>query len=359
MTHFNKDIAHNQLPGLPPNADLESKAILSKVIKASRALAHLNGALSNLPNPTLFLDTIHLQEAKLSSEIENIITTSDDLFQSAIAEKNLTNPAIKEVLHYKKALWLGFEELKSRPFITTNLCIRIVRCIKQNSSSIRKTPGTALQTIQGETIYTPPNGEDLIREKMANLENFINNENSIDPLIKLAVMHYQFEAIHPFEDGNGRTGRILLLLYLKMTDLLNVPALYLSEYILQNKSEYYKLLQGVTENGEWEDFILYMLDMIETSARQALSKVDEITAAMTEYATQIKEHLPKVYSKDLIELMFHLPYIKRKTLIEAGLGTPKTVGNYLIELEQAGFLSSKKVGKEKLYLNEALMGILT
>jgi Fic family protein len=197
-------------------------------------LAQLNGALQNLPNPALFLDTIYLQEAKASSEVENIITTNDDLYQSLVADRKAENPATKEVLSYKEALWLGLEELKVKPFITTNLCIKIVQCIKQNTASIRVTPGTTLSTPLGETIYTPPSGETVIREKLANLEKFINADNRIDPLIKMALMHYQFEAIHPFADGNGRTGRILLLLHLKLSGLLNIPAIYLSEYIIKD-----------------------------------------------------------------------------------------------------------------------------
>ncbi|MEX2437863.1 MAG: Fic/DOC family N-terminal domain-containing protein, partial [Candidatus Babeliales bacterium] len=228
MVQFNRKAPFNQLPKLPPGVDLETKEILRKTISASRALAHLNGALTNLPNPRLFLDTIHLQEAKASSEIENIITTNDDLYQSVVADKKL-NAATKEVLNYKEALWLGLEKLYVRPFITTNLCIEIVQRIKQNTAGVRVTPGTTLSNTRGEVIYTPPSGEDIIREKLANLEQFINQDDSLDHLIKMALMHYQFEAIHPFSDGNGRTGRILLLLYLKMTNLLDIPAIYLSD----------------------------------------------------------------------------------------------------------------------------------
>lgn len=358
MHQFIREQPYNDLPLLPPNVELETKKVLIKTISASRTLAQLNGAIINLPNPRLFLDTIHLQEAKASSEIENIITTNDDLFKSAIAEKKLDNPATKEVLNYKEALWLGLERLESKPFITTNLCIEIVQCIKQNSSGIRVTTGTTLSNTKGEVIYTPPSGENVIREKLANLEKFINQENSLDPLIKLALMHYQFEAIHPFTDGNGRTGRILLLLYLKMAKLLDIPAIYLSEYIIQNKTEYYKKLRGVTENNDWESMILYMLDMIETTASKGLVRLDRIIELMDKTAQKIKAELPKVYSKDLIEVLFKLPYTKRQFLINARLGTSKTVGNYLYSLEEKGYLKSFRVGKEKLYLNHNLMKIL-
>ena len=365
MDKFNRRIPYNDLPLLPPKTDVETKSILRKTISAGRALAQLKGTLLNLPNLTLFLDTIYLQEAKASSEVENIVTTNDELYKSLVADRKIENPATKEVLNYKEALWLGLEQLKSKPFITTNLCIKIVQCIKQNNASIRNTPGTMLSNTQGELIYTPPAGEPVIREKLANLEKFINKpihpaggDKTIDPLIKMALMHYQFEAIHPFSDGNGRTGRILLLLYLKLSGLLDTPAIYLSEYIIKNKTEYYRRLRDVTENKEWEAYILYMLDMIEETSMKGLERLNKITAAMEKTAGEIKKRLPKIYSKDLIEILFRLPYTKRQHLIGENIGNLKTVGNYLITLEQNGFLKSVKVGKEKLYLNQQLLEIL-
>ena len=358
MKGFNKSIPYNDLPLLPPKAELETKEILTKTIRASRALALLNGAIRNLPNPSLFLDTIHIQEAKASSEIENIITTNDDLYQAVVADKKFDNPATKEVISYKEAIWLGFSRLEQRPFITTNLCIELVQCIKQNTAGIRTTPGTTLSNTRGEVIYTPPSGEQVIREKMANLETFINENDSIDPLIKMAIAHYQFEAIHPFSDGNGRTGRILLLLQLKLEKLLDVPALFLSEYIIKHKDMYYEGLRSVTENNDWSKFILYMLDMVETTSIKGLERLESIVHLMDTTGQEIKDKLPKVYSKDLVEVIFKLPYTKRQNLINAGLGTSKTVGNYLMALEEEGFLKSIRVGKEKLYLNLPLMNIL-
>ncbi len=358
MEKFNRNIPYNDLPLLPPNEDIETKNILRKAISAGRALAQLNGTLLNLPNPSLFLDTIYLQEAKASSEVENIITTNDELYKSLVADRKVENPATKEVLSYKEALWLGLEQLKTKPYITTNLCIKIVQCIKQNSASIRNTPGTTLSNTQGEVIYTPPSGETIIRDKLGNLEKFINEDEAIDPLIKMAILHYQFEAIHPFSDGNGRTGRILLLLYLKLSGLLDTPAIYLSEYIIKNKVEYYRCLRAVTEKKEWEDYILYMLDMIEETSNKGLKRLIKITTAMEETAAEIKKKLPKVYSKDLIEILFRLPYTKRQYLLDENIGNLKTVGNYLIALEENGFLRSEKVGKEKLYLNPKLLEIL-
>jgi len=358
MNKFDPKVPYNNLPLLPPKADVETKSILRKVISAGRALAQLNGTLLNLPNPTLFLDTIYLQEAKASSEVENIITTNDELYKSLVADRKVEDSATKEVFSYKEALWLGLEQLKTKPFITTNLCIKIVQCIKQNSASIRVMPGTTLSNAAGKIVYTPPSGEAVIRKKMANLEKFVNEDNGIDPLIKMALMHYQFEAIHPFSDGNGRTGRILLLLYLKLSGLLDIPAIYLSEYIIKNKSEYYQKLRGVTEKNEWEAYILYMLDMIEETSAKGLERLNKITTAMDKTADKIKKKLPKIYSKDLIEILFRLPYTKRQHLIDENIGNMKTAGSYLIALEENGFLKSVKVGKEKLYLNHQLLKIL-
>lgn len=358
MNSFDKSKPYNSLPLLPPKADLETKEILRKTIQASRALAQLNGAIRNLPNPSLFLDTLHLQEAKASSEIENIITTNDDLYQAVVADKKFDNSATKEVISYKEAIWLGFERLEKKPFITTNLCVELVQRIKQNSAGIRTTPGTTLSNTKGEVIYTPPSGEQIIRDKMANLETFINENQSIDPLIKMAISHYQFEAIHPFSDGNGRTGRILLLLQLKLEHLLDIPALFLSEYIIKHKDKYCKGLRAVTEKNDWSIFILYMLDMVEKTAIKGLKRLESIIQLMETTGQEIKEELPKVYSKDLLEVIFKLPYTKRQNLIDIKLGTPKTVGNYLIALEGKGFLKSVRVGKEKLYLNQKLMDIL-
>jgi Fic family protein len=358
MGDFDRKTPYNTLPLLPPTVALESTKVLRKTITASRALAQLNGAIVNLPNPQLFLDTIHLQEAKASSEVENIITTNDDLYKALVADKDFNDPASKEVLNYKEALWLGLERMETRPFITTNLCIEIMQCIKQNSSGIRTTPGTTLANAQGAIIYTPPSGEDVIRTKMANLEKFINEDEHFDPLVKLALMHYQFEAIHPFADGNGRTGRILMLLYLKLSGLLSVPAIYPSDYIIRNKAEYYRRLQAVTEKEDWGNWVLYILDMVETTAIKGQDRLKEVRQLMESMAEEIRSQLPVVYSKELIEVLFRLPYTKRQHLIDAGLGTPKTVGSYLTQLENAGFLRSEKVGKEKLYLNFRLMEVL-
>ena len=356
---YNSELPFNDLPLLPPQVEIESNAILKKTIAASRALSELKGAITNLPNPTLFIDTINLQEAQASSAIENIITTHDELFKASIAEKKNDNSATKEVLQYKDALWFGVEQIENRPILTTNLFIVIMQIIKENQSSIRNTPGTQLKNpATNAVVYTPPEGENVIREKLKNLEDFMHAEDDIDPLVKMAIIHYQFEAIHPFFDGNGRTGRIILLLYLKMTRLLDLPALYLSNYIIQHKDKYYTNLRKVTEDGNWEDWILYMLDMVEQTALKGRSQIAGIEKLMNEMGKEIQEKLPKIYSKDLVEALFRLPYTKRNQFEKAGLVNLKTVGNYLVELEKAGFLKSEQVGKEKLYLNYKLLEVL-
>lgn len=357
---YNPEVPYNELPLLPPNADFETKVILKKLITASRALSELKGAITNLPNPTLFIDTINLQEAQASSAIENIITTQDELFKASVADRKYENQATKEVMHYKDALWFGVQQIENRPILTTNLFINLMQIIKENQSGIRNTTGTQLKNpATGTIVYTPPEGENIIREKLKNLEDFIHSEDHpIDPLVKMAIIHYQFEAIHPFFDGNGRTGRIILLLYLKMTELLNLPALYLSDYIIKNKDQYYTNLRKVTEDGNWEDWILYMLDMVEKTALKGRNQIAAIEELMNEMSKEIQSKLPKIYSKDLVELLFRLPYTKRSQLEVAGIGTIKTVGTYLKELEAAGFLKSETVGKEKLYLNFRLLEVL-
>jgi Fic family protein len=252
------------------------------------------------------------------------------------------------------------EQIENRPILTTNLFITVMRIIKENLSSIRNAPGTKLKNPATNTVvYKPPEGENVIREKLKNLEDFIHAEDNIDPLVKMAIIHYQFEAIHPFFDGNGRTGRIILLLYLKITGLLDLPSLYLSNYILQHKEKYYLNLRKVTEEGEWEDWIMYMLDMVEQTALKGRRQIAEIEKLMNEMGTEIQKKLPKIYSKDLMLELFRLPYTKRNKLEKAGLGNLKTVGNYLKELENKGFLKSEQVGKEKLYLNIKLLEVLS
>ena len=356
---YNPLVPYNELPDLPPLVDIESKAILRKVISASRALSELKGAIRNLPNPLLFIDTINLQEAQASSAIENIITTQDALFQASITDLKVEDSATKEVIHYKDAVWFGIEELEKKPVLTTNLFISLMQILKESQTGIRNLPGTQLKNpMTGKVVYTPPEGEETIRNKLKALEIFMNTEDRIDPLIKLALIHYQFEAIHPFFDGNGRTGRILLLLYLKFCGLMDLPALFLSSYILENKNAYYVNLRKVTESNDWETWILYMLDMIEVTSQSGRMRIGKIEILMKTMGDEIQKALPKIYSKDLVEVLFRLPYTKRNFLENAGLGNLKTSGTYLKSLEEKGFLKNVMVGKEKLYLNFRLMQLL-
>ena len=262
---FDPQKPYNQLPLLLPRKDLETKAILKKAIAAGRALAELKGIGSNIPNQTILINTIALQEAKSSSEIENIVTTNDALFKAFSAQSSHVDSATKEVLRYREALWEGFNTLKKRPVITTNLLIQLVQTIKQNQAGIRNAPGTAVANAStGEVLYTPPEGESIIRDKLKNLEDYIHEEDATDPLVKLAVMHYQFEAIHPFFDGNGRTGRILCILFLIHRELLELPILYLSKAIIETKTDYYKLLRQVTVSDAWEPWVLYVSPKLPT-----------------------------------------------------------------------------------------------
>jgi len=352
---------YNDLPLLPPNQDIETKAILKKVISAGRALAELKGLGETIPNQAILVNSIILQEAKASSEVENIITTHDALFRAFTAQTGQINPATKEVLRYREALWEGFNTLHKRPFLTTNLFIRIVQTIRANQAGIRNTPGTkVLNAATGEVVFTPPEGEAVIREKLKNLEEYIHAEDRVDPLIKLALIHYQFEAIHPFTDGNGRTGRIVNILYLVSKGLLDLPVLYLSKHIIEQKSDYYRLLRSVTEHGQWEPWILYILEAVEQTALHTRDKIIAIRNLMDETLQYAKEKLPpRVYSKDLVEILFRQPYTKGQFLVDAGIVKRQAAAEYLKKLEEIGILSMRKIGKENLYLNTKLYELLS
>jgi cell filamentation protein, protein adenylyltransferase len=358
---FSSDKPYNDLPLLPPKADLESKATLKKVISAGRAMAELKGLGETIPNQTILVNSILLQEAKASSEIENVVTTHDALFKAFSAKTSKIDPATKEVLRYREALWEGYRSLKSRPLLTTNLFIKIVQTIRANNAGIRKTPGTKVANeTTGEVVFTPPEGEGIIRSKLKNLEEYIHADEEVDPLIKLALIHYQFEAIHPFSDGNGRTGRILNILYFTYKNLLDLPVLYLSKYIIENKSDYYRLLRGVTEHQAWEPWILYLLEAVEQTALHTRNKILDIRELLTKTIEYTKKNLPShVYSKDLIELLFYRPYTKAQFLVDAGIVKRQAAAEYLKKLEEIGVLNSQKMGKEKLYLNMKLYEILS
>ncbi|MDP3388220.1 MAG: Fic family protein [Eubacteriales bacterium] len=350
----------NKLPMLPPELELETIAVLKQLARANRALAELKGYADTIPNKHILINAVMINEAKDSSAIENIITTHDDLYK-AMSEASGASPAAKEVASYRTALWQGYELVKAREMLTTNMIIEIQGIIEKNRAGIRKLPGTVSKNERtGETVYTPPAGEAEIRDLLGNLEKYINedHDNDIDPLIKLAVIHYQFESIHPFYDGNGRTGRIINVLYFVLKDLLDSPILYLSSYIIKNKSAYYRLLQEVRTGNNWEEWILYILTGIEETAIEALRLVKRINSEVETMRAEIKEKLPKIYSKELIDLLFYEFYTKIN-YVEKGLSvTRKTAVSYLNSLEEEGFLTSEKIGKERIYQNKRLYDLV-
>jgi len=358
---FNPKIPYNDLPPLPPRQDLETRAVLKKTVTARSALAELKGLGATIPNQAMLVDSLILQEARTSSEIENIITTSDALFQAFSAKTRQIDPVVKEVLHYREALWNGFNELKERPLLSTNLFIDLVRTIKGHTEGIRRIPGTTIaNAATGEILYTPPEGEAVIRDKLKNLEDFLHTPDAVDPLVKLSAIHYQFEAIHPFADGNGRTGRIINILYLIQQGLLDLPVLYLSKAIIERKNDYYRLLRQVTEKDLWEPWILYMLEAVEQTACFTRDRILEIRALMEETMEAARAKLPeRVYSKELIETIFRQPYTKSQFLVDAKIAKRQTAAEYLRELEKNGILKAHKMGKETLYLNVKLYALLS
>ena len=355
---FDRAKPFNDLPLLPPKTELETKAVLKQTIASARALADLRGIAAKVPNPGILINGIVLQEARLSSEIENIVTTSDELYRAAANGDGGADTQTKEVLRYREALWHGFEQIKKRG-LSANLSIEIVGIIRQLQMDVRKAPGTALKNQAGEVIYTPPEGELLIRDKLSNLEKFIHDDDVVDPLVKLAVMHYQFEAIHPFSDGNGRTGRILNVLYLVEKGLLDLPVLYLSHYILRKKADYYAGLRNVTEDGEWEEWVLFMLRGIEQTARETCELVDRILKLMEETAGRVKTKGGGIYSKDLIEVIYSNPYCRIRFLEEAGIAKRQTASSYLQKLAELHVLEPVKVGREMYYINRGLLKVLS
>ncbi|WP_340105796.1 Fic family protein [Rhodohalobacter sp. 8-1] len=358
---YSPDKPYNTLPPLPPEAEIETPAVLKAAIRANRVLGELKGKSESLPNPSMLVNSITLQEAKSSSEIENVVTTNDKLFTALSADDTQVDPQTKEVLRYRQALWQGVERLGERErSLTTDLFIMLMQTIKETTEGIRKDSGTVIANPNSrKIIYWPPEGEGLIRNFLENLEHYFNAQDRVDPLIKMAVAHYQFEAIHPFEDGNGRTGRLINILYLIDKGLLNQPVLYLSDAIISQKQAYYRLLRGVTEDGEWEPWILFMLEAVETTSRQTMQQISEIMTLLESTLDLARERLPdRVYSKELIELIFEQPYCKVKHLVDRGIAKRQTAADYLRELEDAGILKSKQVGRENLFLNVGLYELL-
>ena len=351
---FDRNQPYNDLPPLPPGVELENKAVLKQAIAANRVLANLRGLAAQIPNQGMLISSIVLQEARLSSEIENIVTTNDELYRADADADGKTDAHTKEVLSCREALYHGFHALKNRP-LTTNLFVEIVQRIKQSDMQVRAIPGTALQNKLGEVIYTPPVGDAVIRDKLSNLEKFIHADDDLDPLVKMAVMHYQFEAIHPFPDGNGRTGRILNLLFLVEKGLLDVPVMFLSRYIIANRAAYYEGLRRVTELNDWENWLLYMLKAVESTAQQTFDQVTRIRALMEKVRDKVQREAPGVYSKDLVEAIFMHPYTKIQFLVEKGIAKRQTASGYLQTLASLGVLRESKQGREKYYINDALL----
>ena len=355
---FDRQQPYNDLPLLPPATELETKAVLKQAIASNRVLANLRGLAAKIPNQAILINSIVLQEARLSSEIENIVTTSDELYRAAANMDGMADPHAKEVLRYREALYFGIRAIKDRP-LHTNLFIQLVQQIKQVNMGIRVIPGTALKNVQGEVIYTPPVGEEVIRTKLANLEQFIHAEDDLEPLVKMAVMHYQFEAIHPFPDGNGRTGRILNLLFLVEKQLIDIPVLFLSRYIITHRQDYYDGLRAITEAQDWEAWVLFMLKAVESTAQQTFDLVNRILALMDDVRDRVQREAEGIYSKDLIETIFMQPYTKISFLVDAGIAKRQTASRYLQTLASMGILREELVGREKYYINDGLLVELT
>ena len=349
------------LQELPPAIELETKPVLRQALLAGRALAELKGVSQTIPNQSILINTLPLLEAKDSSAIENIITTHDDLYKDDLFGEFLANAAAKEVNSYAQALKAGFEQVRAKGLLTNSLLLEVQACIEKNNAGFRKLPGTALKNQQtGETVYTPPQSAEDVLRLMGNLERVINDDGlmDVDPLVKMAVIHYQFESIHPFYDGNGRTGRILNILYLVYKGLLDLPVLYLSRYIIRTKGDYYRLLQGVRSDRGWEAWLLYMLKGVEQTALDTLSLIEAIRELMRKYKRGIRGQY-KFYSQDLLNSLYCHPYTQIEFL-ERDLGVARqTASKYLEELCEGRFLDKERVGKANFYINTPLFELFS
>lgn len=346
---------------LPPTENIETKAVLKKAAEAHRYLAELKGVAHSIPNQNILIDTLSLQEARESSAIENIISTFDDVYQSNSNSNTFISQAAKEVHAYSKALKVGFELVQKNGLLTTSHILEIQRTIENNNAGFRKLPGTKLlNEVTGETVYTPPQDYDTIVKLMANLQEYINNDglSDVDPLIKMAIIHHRFETIHPFYDANGRTGRIINILYLIKNDLLSLPVLYLSRYLIKHKSTYYSLLQEVRNTNNWEQWILFMLDAVASTSKNSIQVINGIARAMQQYKDLIREKAPKIYSQDLLNNLFRYPYTKIEYLMNDLKISRNTAIRYLEQLENLELVAKKKVGRDNFYVNISLIDIL-
>jgi Fic family protein len=358
ISDWRPDRPYNGLPVLPPKAEIETHAVLRQCIAARAALGELKQAARLIPNQAMLISTLPLLEAQASSAIENIVTTTDRLFQH-LGHDEHADPATKEALRYSHALFEGFKALNKHP-LNTRTAELICSHVKGVDMAVRRVPGTILKNeATGETIYTPPVGEAHLRELLANWERFIHNETALDPLIRMAVGHYQFEAIHPFTDGNGRTGRVLNSLFLIQEDLLTLPILYLSRYIIRNRTDYYRLLLQVTREDAWEPWLLYLVKGVEETANWTTAKISAISALADHTFAYVRERLPKIHSHELVSLIFELPYCRISNLIEAKIAKRQTASLYLKQLVDIGVLTQAETSKEKIFIHPKLMQLLS
>ena len=356
-----QNVPHFKLDKLPPlRAKVETIEILRQTNKSTAALAELKGIAKTIPNQAMLINAIVLQEAKDSSEIENIITTQDELYKALSVNKSKISAETKEVINYRKAIFHGFDIAKKQGFLRVNDIVCIQQELVDNTAGIRSTPGTVLKNDQtGEIVYTPPQDKVEILDLLSNFINHFNlNDDDLSPLINLAILHYQFESIHPFYDGNGRTGRILNILYLILNGLIDVPILYLSSYITDNKPEYYKLLNQTNRIGNWEDWIMFMLKAIESTSMDTISRIANIKNQLDKTIIRVQAESPRIYRKELVELLFEQPYSKIEYVVDKLNVERKAAARYLKELANIGIVESQKVGRETLYINKALIEIL-
>ena len=352
------DRPYQDLPLLPPTVDIETKAILKRCITARAALAELKQATDLIPNPSILINTLPALEARASSEIENIVTTTDKLFEYA-QDTIHADAATKEALRYSSALFNAAKSLAKHP-LNTRTAEQICSEIRGKETRVRRVPGTALtNNATGKIIYTPPEGEDRLRQLLANWEKFLHEETGIDPLIKMAAAHYQFEAIHPFTDGNGRTGRVINSLFLIEQRLLTLPVLYLSRYIIENRNDYYRLLLNVTRDQDWEPWILYLLKAVEETAISTTAKIAAMRRLAEQTTQYVNARLPKIYSYELVNLIFELPYCRIANLTAAGIAKRQTASEYLKQLVGIGVLRAAGAAREKLFIHTKLLHLLT
>jgi Fic family protein len=360
MSGFDPTIPYNELPVLPPAAStVETPAVLKACIDARVALAELKQAAQLIPNAAVLINALPMLEARASSEIENIVTTADNMFRYMDATDGAADPATKEALRYRRALFEGARTVRARA-LSVDVAIEICRTIKDEPMDIREKPGTNLRnSATGAVIYTPPQGRDVLRSKLDNWAEFVNAAGGLDPLVCMAIQHYQFEAIHPFADGNGRTGRVLNVLFLVARGLLDHPILYLSRYIIATKSDYYRLLHNVTLAQEWEPWLLYMLKGIEETCLWTTDKIRAIRELMRHTGEYIQRSAPKIYSWELVQLLFMQPYSRIQHLVEKGLAKRQTASVYLKQLADLGILEERKAGRESLFVHPKYIELLS